>query len=417
MKWLVQSDMAPSVGSVGRRRTNLFNLFGSRHAAIATFLVCALPALSSAQTAEDLAKKYGREVMEQALSTKDKYDLYGLHFDFDKATLQPDAKPLLDDIALTLAHFPAWRLVIVGHTDTTGDAAHNELLSLERADAIKAALVERGIAQWRLETVGAGQTAPVATNDTAEGQALNRRVELTKLESEPANLLKGMSDYVKSQAAISFTYDANLEVVTGEKQKLDLASSGTLALRRPDLLRTTRTGGFADLESTFDGKTLSILGKNMNAYTRIAIPGDLDNLINQLKDTYNRPLPAADLLLSDPFTALMADVVDVKDLGSGVVGGMECDHLAFRNKDVDWQIWISQGSNPRPCRYVITTTAMQGSPEYSIQIGNWKTGVEVTDKNFEFQPPQGAQQIDPHDLKDLKEASDLPDNFKLGEVQ
>ena len=73
----------------------------------------------------------------------------------------------------------------------------------------------------------------------------------------------------------------------------------------------------------------------------------------------------------------MADVTDVKDLGSGVIGGMECDHLAFRKMDVDWQIWIAQGSRPYPCRYDIATKVVAGSPEYSIQIRDWKTGSDV----------------------------------------
>ena len=58
----------------------------------------------------------------------------------------------------------------------------------------------------------------------------------------------------------------------------------------------------------------------------------------------------------------MADVIDVKDLGSGVIGGVECDHLAFRTKEVDWQIWIAQGNRPYPCRYVITSSKVAQAP-------------------------------------------------------
>ena len=95
-------------------------------------------------------------------------------------------------------------------------------------------------------------------------------------------------------------------------------------------------------------------------------PGEIE-LVDELRK-HNRPLPAADLLLSDPYEALMQDVVDVKDLGSGVIGGVECDYLAFRAKEVDWQIWIAQGDRPYPCRYVISSKVMDGAPQYSIQI-------------------------------------------------
>ena len=175
-------------------------------------------------------------------------------------------------------------------------------------------------------------------------------------EKDARRLVKAMSDYLAAQKAISFAYDATLEVVTAEKQKLALASSGTVTLNRPDKIRAARSGGFADVELTFDGKTMTLLGKNANLYSQLDVPGTIDHLIDELKDTYKRPLPAADLLMANVNDELMPDVVDVKDIGSGVVGGVECDHLAFRNKDVDWQIWIAQGDRPYPCRYVITST-------------------------------------------------------------
>jgi hypothetical protein len=376
-----------------------------------------MPTYASAQTAEELAKQYAREKMEQALQTKLSYDLYGVRFDLDTATIGSDTEPLLDDIATAMTNFPTWRLKIVGHTDSTGDPAHNEALSLARAEAIKAALIGRGVAVWRLETAGAGQSQPVAGNDTPKGQALNRRVELARLESEAANLMKAMSDYLAGQETISFSYDANLEVVTTEKQKLALASSGTVNLSRPGKIRATRSGGFANVESVFDGNRLTILGKNNNAYVQMEISGTIDDLIETLKDEHKRPLPAADLLLSDSFAELMPEVVDVKDLGSGVVGGTECDHLAFRNEDVDWQIWIAHGPRPYPCRYVITSTAVEGGPQYSVQISDWKTGDQVAADDYSFNAPAGATQIDSKALQDLREASELPDNFVVGGAQ
>jgi hypothetical protein len=148
-------------------------------------------------------------------------------------------------------------------------------------------------------------------------------------EADAKRLLKAMSDYLAAQQAISFEYDATLEVITKEEQKLALASSGTLILNRPDKILATRSGGHADVEMSFDGKTLTLLGKNLNIYAQQEVPGTVDNLVDELRKQ-NRPLPAADLLLSDPYEALMLDVVDVKDLGSGVIGGVECDYLAFR---------------------------------------------------------------------------------------
>ena len=233
-------------------------------------------------------------------------------------------------------------------------------------------------------------------------------------EEEAKALLKAMTDYMAEQKDISFDFDAILEVVTEDGQKLALANSGAVVLTRPDKIRASRSGGFADIETVFDGKTLTVLGKNKNVYTQVEIPGSIDHLVDELKEKYNRPLPAADLLLTNAYDELMANVTDVKDLGSGVIGGTECDHLAFRAKEVDWQIWIAQGDRPYPCRYTITSKLIDGDPQYSVQVRDWKTGDEVATDGFSFEAPAGAKQVDIAELKKMKDMGELPSNFIIG---
>jgi hypothetical protein len=230
-------------------------------------------------------------------------------------------------------------------------------------------------------------------------------------EADAKKLLKAMSDYLAAQTVISFGYDTNLEIVTKDHQKLLLASSGMMDLSRPDKFRGSRHGGFANVEMVFDGKTLTLLGKDANLFTQVDIPGTLDHLVDELRDKYGRPVPGADLLLSNVYDQLMQDVTDVKDLGSGVIGGTECDHLAFRKKEVDWQIWIAQGEHPYPCRYVITSNAVDQGPQYSIQISGWKAGADVAADDFTFKAPAGAKQID---LKELVDFDELPTHLLPG---
>lgn len=252
-------------------------------------------------------------------------------------------------------------------------------------------------------------TEQTATEQTAGSQDVSQQ--------NAKALLKGMSDYLAAQKAISLDYDTVHEVVTKEGQKLQIATSGTVVLNRPDKIRNSRKAGFADTEMTFDGKTLTLLGKGQNAYIQAEVPGTVDTLIDQLRDKFQRPLPGADLLLQNVYDALMTDVTDVKDLGSGVIGGTECDHLAFRAKDTDWQIWIAQGKNPYPCRYVITTKGIDQAPQFTITIRDWKAGAEVPAADFTFTAPAGAKKLDAKDLQALKEASDLPENYRLGETK
>jgi hypothetical protein len=233
-------------------------------------------------------------------------------------------------------------------------------------------------------------------------------------EADAKRILKTMSEFMAAQQSLSFEFDATLEVVTKDDQKLALASSGTLTLKRPDKIRVTRAGGFADVEMSFDGKTLTLLGRNLNLYTQLEVPGTIDHLVDELKETYHRPLPAADLLLTNAYDELMRNVVDVKDLGSGVIGGIECDYLAFRTKEVDWQIWIAQGKHPYPYRFVITSKLVGGGPQYTIQTRDWKAGGEVAATDFHFKNPTTAEKVE---LKDLKGADDLPDHFVKGDTK
>ena len=197
-------------------------------------------------------------------------------------------------------------------------------------------------------------------------------------EAQAKSILKAMSDYIASQKAISFDFDSYLEVVTKQDQKLGLASSGTVTLNRPDKLRATRTGGFANVELVFDGKTLTLLGKSAKAYAQVDVRGTIDHLVDELRNKYQRPVPAADLLMSDPYGQLMPEVVDTKDLGSGVIRGVECDHLAFRTNEVDWQIRVAQGK--QPIRAVMSSRArrcrdFRNTPSTS---GHAKTGARVS---------------------------------------
>ena len=102
-------------------------------------------------------------------------------------------------------------------------------------------------------------------------------------DAQAKSLFKAMSDYLAAQQAISFAYDSTLEVVTDQEQKLGLASSGTLTLNRPDKLHATRTGGFANVEMVYDGKTLTMLGKNANAVAKAEEPGTIDQLVDVLR--------------------------------------------------------------------------------------------------------------------------------------
>jgi OmpA-OmpF porin, OOP family len=115
-----------------------------------------------------------------ALHSDCKVALYGLHFDFNKATLRPDSDAVLNQVLAILKADTSSKFKLAGHTDSVGDKAYNQKLSTERADAVKAWLAKHGAAADRLTTQGLGDTVPLVANDSDANRARNRRVELSR---------------------------------------------------------------------------------------------------------------------------------------------------------------------------------------------------------------------------------------------
>jgi OOP family OmpA-OmpF porin len=107
--------------------------------------------------------------------------VYGIYFDFAKATLRAESHPVLQEIADALKAHPDWTLIINGHTDGIGNDQDNLALSRQRAEAVRAALVrDFAVSEARLSVNGFGASQPKESNDTDRGRALNRRVELIR---------------------------------------------------------------------------------------------------------------------------------------------------------------------------------------------------------------------------------------------
>lgn len=130
---------------------------------------------------ETRVKVVEADAMRSEIARQGRVALYSVFFDFDRAELKSESKPQLEELAKYLRSDPGVNVFIVGHTDGKGKVDYNQDLSRRRAAALVAALVgEHRIATSRLSAYGVGPLAPLASNDTEEGRALNRRVEVVK---------------------------------------------------------------------------------------------------------------------------------------------------------------------------------------------------------------------------------------------
>jgi outer membrane protein OmpA-like peptidoglycan-associated protein len=120
------------------------------------------------------------KVMRNELADTGKTIVTGIYFDTASATIKPESEPALAEMGKLLNGSPELKVYVVGHTDSVGSLESNLKLSSDRAASVVKAITARGVAASRLKSAGVGPYSPVASNDTDEGKAKNRRVELVK---------------------------------------------------------------------------------------------------------------------------------------------------------------------------------------------------------------------------------------------
>ena len=215
----------------------------------------------------------------------------------------------------------------------------------------------------------------------------------TEIEPDAAKVLGEMSDYLGSLQRFSVDYDVGTDVVSYEGQKLQFVSSGTMNVQRPDKFHASRKGAVADFEVVLDGKILSLFGKNINAFYQVPA-ATIDEAIDVLRNDVGFDAPGADLLVARPLQQTETDTTSGTHVGMAFLDGVKVHHLAFRGRDVDWQLWVSDGEKPLPLKYVITSKWVAASPEYSIEFRNWNAAPSIENSAFVFAPPKDAKKLD-----------------------
>jgi hypothetical protein len=214
------------------------------------------------------------------------------------------------------------------------------------------------------------------------------------VDPRAADELRRMSDYLASLQSFRVESRATDEMVLKSGEKLQSLSDSQVAVRRPNRLRSDRLGPVTDVVFRYDGQLISIFGKRTGYYTTAPAPPTLDATIDAVREKYGIEAPGADLLMSQPYADLMDGVTGGRYLGIEPVDGVACHHLAFVGSDVNWQIWIQDGAEPLPRRYVIVSKNETGQPEFTVAFSHWNTQANLPDSLFAFQPPPGSKRIE-----------------------
>lgn len=216
----------------------------------------------------------------------------------------------------------------------------------------------------------------------------------TGVAPEAEQLLRAATSFLASQERFSVDTHSTLEAVLESGQKIQFDHAASLSVQRPDKLRAERRGDLVDQVFYYDGKSLTLQNPDDGYYATVAAPDTLEAMLDFATDVLDIVAPAGDLIYSNAYEILMQDVTFGYVVGKSVVQGVRCDHLAFRAPHVDWQIWIQEGDQPLPRKFVITSTDVMSAPQFAVVMSKWNLQPAFGDEVFAFTPPSAARQIE-----------------------
>jgi hypothetical protein len=214
-----------------------------------------------------------------------------------------------------------------------------------------------------------------------------------QIEPKALEILKQMCDYLKGLQQFSCQTEITEDVLLTTGQKIQLGKTVEASVRRPDRMWAESQGDAENRQIMYDGKTITIMDRSRNAYTTIDAPPELDAALNHAIQAFNLRAPLADLIYTKAYENLTGGVISGFYAGLHKVQGEPCHHLAFRQKDIDWQIWIEDGPTPLPRKFIITDTKAKGL-QFTALFSKWNTSPQLEDALFTFVPPEKAEKID-----------------------
>jgi hypothetical protein len=210
--------------------------------------------------------------------------------------------------------------------------------------------------------------------------------------------LKDMGAHLQTLVRFSVSTELTGERVLTDGQKLQHLASAELDAHRPNRLRARMFSARAEREIFYDGKLATIYIPAQKAYSTVEFTGNLGELISKLEQRYGVEIPLSDLFLWGTPAAPLDKIDSAMNAGQDFIGKDLCDHYAFRQGDVDWQIWITTGSKPLPRKLVITNRSDEARPQ-SVSLIDWNLKPTFKDSVFKFTPPKGAMAVELHSLE------------------
>ncbi|WP_238539082.1 DUF2092 domain-containing protein [Novosphingobium sp. AP12] len=212
------------------------------------------------------------------------------------------------------------------------------------------------------------------------------------IEPEALAAMDKMSAALQVLPGFTLTSEVTTEKVLENGQKLQFGGNVEVALHRPDAFKIIANSDIQHREYYFSKGQFTVLEPRMKYYASASAPETVGLALEKLKTDYGIELPLADLFTWGTDQTMRSRIVSGYVVGPEIIGTRTCDHYAFRQKLVDWQIWIDKGAAGLPCKIVITATDDPSMPQYTALL-TWDTAAVPEPANIAFVVPAGAHKI------------------------
>lgn len=213
------------------------------------------------------------------------------------------------------------------------------------------------------------------------------------IDPQAVEALKRMSAFLGTLSAFELKADGAFDLVLDDGQKLQFGEQSVFKVRTPNGFVIERTGDYKQRRFTYDGKQLTVYSPRLGFYAQTAAPPTIRETLSAVSDRYGIELPLTDLFRwSQPDGGRVDQLREAFYVGPATVDGALTDHYAFREPDVDWQIWIARGDAPVPRKVVIVDRTDDAAPQYAATL-SWNLKPSFTPATFTFEPPKGATPI------------------------
>lgn len=210
-------------------------------------------------------------------------------------------------------------------------------------------------------------------------------------KTEAIAAVKAMGEHLRSLKRFTLAADTTRDDITESGQNVEMASHLELKAA-PDRFRIDATSDSQTREYFYDGKTVTVFAPVIGAYAEFDGGATTRETLEIASAGYGLKLPLADLFFWGTNQDDLDALTDGFPIGTSTIGGNVCAHYAFRQEEVDWQIWIRTEAQPLPCKLVITTTSEESRPRYEATL-TWDLDAPVDDSDFVFDPPDDAYEI------------------------